>query len=369
MKMQLTEQGKNLLLLALAAKEQIKFKSIVLGNGANVGLEAQGLSNPLLTVALTGFSADNTFATLTGIFSNSEVTASFRATEMGVFVEDPNNAEADMLYAYGYADASEADFINRGGSDQILETKLDVLIYVGNAENVQAELSSSTIYVSKEDFGAHVNDKTNPHSVTAKQIGLDKVQNCSTNDQTPTYEAATLAELKSGEKLSVAFGKLAAAVKKLIDHLSDKNNPHGLTAELLSAAKKEHTHSAADINSGTLGIARGGTGAATAEKARENLGAAAASHKHAASEINSGTLGIARGGTGAATAEKARANLGAAAVSHGHAASEITAGTFSTTDIKAATGTDYATYRLRNAAILLSTPTSMDNGAIAFVCI
>lgn len=356
MKMQLTEQGKNLLLLALAAKKQIKFKSIVLGNGANAGLDAKGLSNPLLTVALSGFSADETFATLSGIFSNSDVSSSFRATEMGVFVEDPEDAEAVMLYAYGYTDASEADFIN-SSSDQILETKLDVLIYVGNAENVQAELSSSTIYVSKDEFNGHVNDENNPHKVTAEQIGLGKVTNCSTNDQTPTYEAAALAELKSGEKLSVAFGKLAAAVKKLIDHLADKNNPHGITAQTLKAAEKEHTHSAADINSGTLGIARGGTGAATAEKARENLGAAAASHKHAASEINSGTLGIARGGTGAATAEAARTNLGAAPVSHTHPAGNVVS----------LVGTDYSTSRVRGIALAASIPSSVPNGCI--VCV
>ena len=41
-----------------------------------------------------------------------------------------------------------------------------------------------------------------------------------------------------------------------------------------------HSHSASDVTSGTLPIARGGTGGTTAETARNALGAAAATHTH-----------------------------------------------------------------------------------------
>ena len=41
-------------------------------------------------------------------------------------------------------------------------------------------------------------------------------------------------------------------------------------------------------------------------------------------------------------------SIGAAATSHNHAAGNITAGTFSSTNVKAATGTDYTTARVRN---------------------
>lgn len=46
-------------------------------------------------------------------------------------------------------------------------------------------------------------------------------------------------------------------------------------AERENYSPKTHSHSAGDINDGTLPIARGGTGAATAAEARTNLGAAA----------------------------------------------------------------------------------------------
>ena len=51
-----------------------------------------------------------------------------------------------------------------------------------------------------------------------------------------------------------------------------------------------------------------------------NIGAAAASHNHSASNITSGTLPIARGGTGATSAAAARTNLGVYGMASGTAA-------------------------------------------------
>ena len=55
--------------------------------------------------------------------------------------------------------------------------------------------------------------------------------------ESPTYDdAKNLADLTSGEKYTTAWGKLKKAVKALIDHISDKNNPHGVTLTQLGAA-------------------------------------------------------------------------------------------------------------------------------------
>lgn len=81
------------------------------------------------------------------------------------------------------------------------------------------------------DLISHIGNKSNPHSVTAAQVGLGNVSNVTTNNQTPTYtKASTLTALISGEKLSVAFGKLAKAVSDLISHIGNKSNPHNVTA-------------------------------------------------------------------------------------------------------------------------------------------
>ena len=75
------------------------------------------------------------------------------------------------------------------------------------------------------------------------------------------------------------------------------------TAAAIGAAAASHNHSAANITSGTLAIARGGTGATTAAAARTalgitpaNIGAAASSHTHSYLPLSGGTL------TGALTA-------------------------------------------------------------------
>lgn len=55
----------------------------------------------------------------------------------------------------------------------------------------------------------HVNNANNPHKVTKQQIGLDNVENKAFIDQTPTFtEATALASINSGEKMSVILGKI-----------------------------------------------------------------------------------------------------------------------------------------------------------------
>ena len=82
----------------------------------------------------------------------------------------------------------------------------------------------------QEQITEHASKVDNPHKVTKAQVGLGNVPNVATNDQTPTYTTASAnANLTSGEKLSVAFGKIAKAISSLISHLSNTNNPHSVT--------------------------------------------------------------------------------------------------------------------------------------------
>ena len=61
----------------------------------------------------------------------------------------------------------------------------------------------------------------NPHGVTKSDVGLGNVPNVTTDNQTPTFSmASSLTALVSGEKLSVAFGKIAKAISTLISHVT-----------------------------------------------------------------------------------------------------------------------------------------------------
>ena len=64
--------------------------------------------------------------------------------------------------------------------------------------------------------------RTGQVNITKANVGLGNVPNVATNNQTPTYTAASANEnLVSGEKLSVAMGKISRAITSLISHLAD----------------------------------------------------------------------------------------------------------------------------------------------------
>lgn len=94
----------------------------------------------------------------------------------------------------------------------------------GQSKGNSGEVNLGTVLTDGSDFApaSHTSDTQNPHSVTKTQVGLGNVPNVSTNDQTPTWTiASALADLVSGETLSIAFGKLAKAVSSLISHIGD----------------------------------------------------------------------------------------------------------------------------------------------------
>lgn len=119
-------------------------------------------------------------------------------------------------------------------------------------------------------------------------------------------------------------------------HVNNKSNPHGVTAAQVGArpdtwvptasevgaAPSSHSHAASNITSGTLGVARGGTGKAThsanavltgnGTNAVNNVatanGALYATSANGAAKF--GTLPVAQGGTGATNAATALKNLG-----------------------------------------------------------
>ena len=68
-------------------------------------------------------------------------------------------------------------------------------------------------------------------NITKGNIGLGNVPDVATNDQTVTYDdTTTLATLSTGEKISAAFAKIKLAITTLINHIANTSNPHSVTA-------------------------------------------------------------------------------------------------------------------------------------------
>ena len=105
--------------------------------------------------------------------------------------------------------------------------------YVEISPSLALGETPSTAHRGDHGKAAYEHSQTtgNAHNMTKADIGLGNVPNVATNDQTPTYTAASaLAALTSGEKLSAAFGKLARGVSDLIAHIAD-NVKHITAAE------------------------------------------------------------------------------------------------------------------------------------------
>ena len=256
----LTNAGKELLTRSVGG-EKITFTRFVVGNGDQPGeiAEMTAVVNPRLSFPIS--SCENTnpgYVKVNGRFTSNDIESDFRWKELGLLCKGEDGVE--MLYAY-LNDGENGTWLKAKGTDVTAENAVSIVIAIGGAKNVTAITVDSAVFATKTEVDIHVADKSNPHNVTAAQVGLGNVHNVATNDQTPTYATAKTAKApESGEKLSVAFGKIRRAVLDLIAHIGSKDNPHGVTAEQIKAAQKSHTHSAADITSGILGITRGGTG-------------------------------------------------------------------------------------------------------------
>lgn len=82
-------------------------------------------------------------------------------------------------------------------------------------------------------------------SITKSDVGLGNVPNVTTNDQTPTYtQSSSLANIVSGEKLSISMGKIMKAIADLISHLTNKSNPHEITKAQVGLGNVDNTSDA-----------------------------------------------------------------------------------------------------------------------------
>lgn len=275
----LTDAGRALIVKALNGAT-LNFTKFELGDGeAPQNPRAlRTLVHTVATMEINSIEVSDNCAVLESTYTNSGLKSKFTAREIGVYAMDPD--EGEILYAYSNAGAEAAVVPPESGDTSIQET-FHVVVTVGDAENVTATLGEYSGYASKLDLQAHIDDRNNPHCVTAEQVGLGNVPNVAPANQQPIFNNAFITKsdgsldvqnIMSGEKMGGILQKIRTLIAAFVAHLAARN-PHNVSAEDISAAAKSHTHTASEVVSGTFPVARGGTGAQTATEALANLGA------------------------------------------------------------------------------------------------
>lgn len=133
---------------------------------------------------------------------------------------------------------AELQFIT--SKETISTRKFNIIVKksVINDEEIESVIESNII----QKMIRHLIDFMNPHKVNKEQVGLGNVPNVITNDQTPTYEEAEEFEnISSGEKLSIAFGKIQKAISSLLGHINNFDNPHKITKSQIQLGNVDNT--------------------------------------------------------------------------------------------------------------------------------
>ncbi len=146
------------------------------------------------------------------------------------------------LASTDYVDRKVASIVD--SSPEALNTLSELAASLGNDPNFATTVS--------ENIGKKVDKTTtvNGHelsgnvTVSKSDVGLGNVPNVATNDQTPTFtEASELANINTGEKVSVLFGKIKKAITDLVAHIASKSNPHGVTKAQIGLGNVENKSS------------------------------------------------------------------------------------------------------------------------------
>ena len=193
-------------------------------------------------------------------------------------------------------------------------------------ENDNMDLIDETLKNTVDNVGIELNSAlqelrtaiANTQAILESLVD-DKIADHTANTNNP--HKVTLAQVLGGGGSSVIPVANGGTGNSSVDTTPTQNSTKMVTSggvynAIQNASPKSHAHSASDITSGTLPVARGGTGNTAIDTTPTSgstkmvtsggvynalSGKADSSHNHSAANITSGTLPLARGGLGRTT--------------------------------------------------------------------
>lgn len=211
-------------------------------------------------------------------------------------------AHASTATTYGAGNASNYGHVKLSDSTSTASAASAGIAATPTAVKAAYDLAATkepaitTLPVSKGGTGANtasaaltnLGAAAEEHAHTAAQVGAAPTAHASTATTYGAGSASNYGHVKLSDSTSTASGASEGIAA----------TPTAVKAAYDLAASKEESFS-------VLPVSKGGTGATTEATARtslgitpSNIGAAASAHNHAAGDITSGTLAVARGGTG-----------------------------------------------------------------------
>lgn len=250
----LTDSGAAL--LAGAAGKSLTITKAECGSG-NVALDdlskLTALTNVKKRFTITEITSSGNVQKVRLALRNNDIATSFELRQIGVYGKLGTGAET----LYMVLQNDEPDVVPSFSQSPNFVYDCLVNLIIGSATGVEGVVDTAAFVTVGslnsvvETLNAGIAGRAAlNHTHTPSQVGLGNVSNLAIENQVPSYtEASTLSALTSGEKLSIAFGKIGKAIKDLIAHIANKSNPHSVTTTQIGAAVSGHTHNYAASDS------------------------------------------------------------------------------------------------------------------------
>lgn len=199
----ITDQGSDLIMKIINNEITICFTKIAVSDQI-YSLDELGelatLEGIRQTVQISDIEVENAdVIKIHAVMPNADLAEGYYIRTVGLYANDPDKGE--LLFGAAI-ETSENGCYFPASSQTVTNVYFNMSVSVGKSENVMLTVDQGAV-------------------VTVKQ--LNKVLY-------PAYEeAAELIAPESGESIFNLFGKIRKAVKELISHLTNKNNPHEVT--------------------------------------------------------------------------------------------------------------------------------------------